>query len=121
MHLICRGNDNLAMCIYIEVEMSDTCAMDKLAVFERLKSGYKSRSSITPLHFLIWFSNMQKPMRLEVFALYCCGSETLAASETMQVVSHKEQKAVTHCTLDEKDLAECVIETIFSLKLTAVL
>ncbi|OJJ58492.1 hypothetical protein ASPSYDRAFT_950478 [Aspergillus sydowii CBS 593.65] len=97
MHLICRGNYNPAMCIFIEAEASDTCSMNKLAVFERLKSGYKSRCSVIPFDSLIGFPNMQKPMLLYASAFYCCWSTTFAASETMQVMSNKEQKVFMHC------------------------
>lgn len=122
MHLICRGNYNPAMCIYIEVEISDTCAMDKLlAAFERLKSGYKSRSSVILFDFWTWFSNMQKSMLLYVSTLDCCWSGTFAASETMQAMSSKKQKVVMHCTPYEKGLTEYTIETIFPLMMTAVL
>lgn len=85
------------MCIFIEAEASDTCSMNKLAVFERLKSGYKSRCSVIPFDFLIGFPNMQKPMLLYASAFYCCWSTTFAASETMQVMSNKEQKVFMHC------------------------
>lgn len=110
------------MCIYIEVEISDTCAMDKLlAAFERLKSGYKSRSSVILFDFWTWFSNMQKSMLLYVSTLDCCWSGTFAASETMQAMSSKKQKVVMRCTPYEKGLTEYTIETIFPLMMTAVL
>lgn len=68
--------------------------MDKLlAAFERLKSGYKSRSSAILFAFWTWFSNMQKSMLLYVSTLDCCWSGTFAASETMQAMSSKKTES----------------------------
>jgi len=68
--------------------------MDKLlAAFERLKSGYKSRSSVILFDFWTWFSNMQKSMLLYVSTLDCCWSGTFAASETMQAMSSKKTES----------------------------